>query len=56
MITQYMHQIACIYTVVPQQKENNAYLETAYQLEEGNVANYCFQDKGLTRIKVFTLF
>ena len=48
-----MHQIACIYIVVPQQKWNNAYLETAYKLEGGNVANYCFQDKGLTRISSF---
>ena len=55
-ITQYMHHIACIYIVVPQQKWNNAYLETAYKLEGGNVANYCFQDKGLTRIRIFKFF
>ena len=41
-ITQYMHQIACTYIVVFQQKCNNAYLETANKLEGGNVANYCF--------------
>ena len=27
-ISQNMHQIACIYIVVPQQKWNNTYLET----------------------------
>ena len=43
-----MHEIACIYTAVPHQIWNNAYLETAYKLEGGNVANYYFQDKGLT--------
>ena len=48
-ITQYMHQIACIYIAVPQQQWNNVYLGTAYKLEGGNVANYCFQDKELTR-------
>ena len=51
-----MHQIACIYIVVPQQKWNNAYLETAYKLEGGNVGNYCFQDKELTRIRIFKFF
>ena len=54
--TQYMHQIACIYIVVPQQKWNNAYLETAYKLEEGNVSNYCFQVKELTRVRIFKFF
>ena len=49
-ITQYMHQIACIYIAVPQQQWNNVYLGTAYKLEGGNVANYFFQDKELTRI------
>ena len=52
-ITQYMHHIACIYIVIPQQKWNNTYLETTYKLEGGNVANYCFQDKELTRIRNF---
>ena len=42
-----MHQIACIYIEVPQQKWNNTYLETTYKLEGGNIANFCFQD--LTR-------
>ena len=51
-----MHQIACIYIVVPQQKSDTAYLETVYKLEGGNVANYCFQDKGLTRIRIFKFF
>ena len=54
--TQYMHQIACIYIVVPQQKWNNAYLETAYKLEGGNVSNYCFQVKELTRVRIFKFF
>ena len=51
-----MHQIACTYIVAPQQKWHNAYLETAYKLEGGNVANYCFQDKELTRIRIFKFF
>ena len=51
-----MHQIARIYIVFPQQKWNNVYLETAFKLEEGDVANYCFQDKGLTRIIIFRFF
>ena len=46
-----MHQIACIYIVVPQQKWNNTYLETKYKLEGGNIANYCFQDKFLSSFK-----
>ena len=54
--THYMHQIACIYIVVPQQKWNNAYVETAYKLEGGNVSNYCFQVKELTRVRIFKFF
>ena len=45
-----MHQIACIYFVVPQQKWKNSYLETTEKLEGGNIANFCFQDKELTKI------
>ena len=52
-----MHQVACIYIAVPQQKWNNTYLETSYKLEGGgNIENYCFQDKELTRIRVFKFF
>ena len=51
-----MHQIACIYIVVPQQKWNNAYLKTAYKPKGGNVENYWFQDKELTRIRIFKFF
>ena len=51
-----MHQIPCIYLVVRHQKWNNAYLETAYKLEGGNVANYYFQDKGLTGIRILKFF
>ena len=47
-ITQYMHQIACIYIVVPQQKWNNTYLETTCKLKGVNIAKFCFQDKELT--------
>ena len=36
-ITQYMHQVACIYIAVTQQKRNNTYLEFIYKLEGG----YC---------------
>ena len=39
-ITQYMHQIACIYIVVPQQQWNNTYLETTYKLEGRNIAHF----------------
>ena len=42
-----MHQI---YIVVPQQKLKNTYLETTSELEVGNIANFCFQDKELTKI------
>ena len=55
-ITQYMHQIGCIYIVVPQQKWNNTCLETIYKLEVGNIANFCSQDKELTRIRIFKFF
>ena len=55
-ITKYMHQIACIYIVVPQQKWNNTYLETTYKLEGWKVANYFFQDKELTRVRIFKFF
>ena len=51
-----MLQIACIYIVVPQQKWNNTYLETTYKLEGGNIANCCFQDKELTRIRILKFF
>ena len=34
-VTQYMHQIACIYIVVPQQKWNHTCLETIYKLRGG---------------------
>ena len=55
-ITQYMHQIACIYIAVLQQKWNNTYLETIYKLEGKNIANFCSQDKELTRIRIFKFF
>ena len=45
------YQIACIYIVVRQKKWNNTYLETAYKLEWGNIANFCFQDERLTTTK-----
>ena len=48
-----MHQIACIYIVVPPQKWSNTYFETTHKLQGGNVANYCFQDKELIRIFKF---
>ena len=51
-----MHKIACIYIVVPDQKWNNTYLETTYKLEGGNIANYCLQDKKLTRTRIFKFF
>ena len=50
-IIQYMHQIACIYIVVSQQKCNNTYLETTYKLEEGNIANFCLQNWKFTMTK-----
>ena len=48
-----MHQIACIYIAVPQQKWNNTYLEITYKLEGENIANFCFQDK---RVEIFCWF
>ena len=50
-LTQYMHQIACIYIVVSQQKWNNTYLETMYKLEGENMENFCSQDKFLSSFK-----
>ena len=44
-----MHQIACIYTVVPQKKWNNTYLETANTLEGVNITE-------LTRIIICKFF
>ena len=46
-----MHQIACTYIAVPQQKWNNTYLETINKLEGGNIANFCSQDKELTKLQ-----
>ena len=51
-----MHQIACIYIVVPQQMWNNAYLETRYKPDGVNIVNFCFQYKELTRIRIFKFF
>ena len=51
-----MHQIAYIYTVVPQQKWSNPYLETKYKLEGVNIAKFCFEDKELMRIIIFKFF
>ena len=51
-----MHQVACIYIVVPQQKWNNTYIETKCKLEMVDIANFCFQDKELTRIIIFKFF
>ena len=48
-ITQCIHQIACIYIVVPQQKWNNNYSETTYKLE--GVLQTCLQDEKLTTTK-----
>ena len=49
-----MHQIACIYTVVPEQKWKNSYLETTQKLEARNITNFCFQDKELTKARVLS--
>ena len=51
-----MHQIACIYFLVLQQKWNNTYLETTYKLEGVTIANFSFHDKELTRIIIFKFF
>ena len=51
-----MHQVACIYIVVPQEKWNNTYLETTYKLEGVNMASPCFEDKEQTRIIIFKFF
>ena len=51
-----MDQIVFIYIVISQQKWNNTYLESAYKLRGRNVANYCFQDKELTRVRIFKFF
>ena len=52
-----MHQIACICIVPPQQEWNSTYLETTYELGGENIALIIyFQDKGLTRIRIFKFF
>ena len=40
-----MHQIACIYIAVPQQKWNHAYLETTYKLEGGILQTFLLRWK-----------
>ena len=40
-----MHQIACIYKVVPQLKWNNTYLQTTEKLERKNIAKIVFSMK-----------
>lgn len=46
--SQYMHQIACVYIVVPPQKWNNTYLDITYKLEWENIANFCLHDEKMT--------
>ena len=42
-ITQDMHQTACIYIVVTQQKWNSSYLETVCKLEGGILQTSAFK-------------
>ena len=51
-----MHQIVCIYIVVPEQKWINTILVTTSKLEGRNIANFCFQNKELTKIRDFKFF
>ena len=51
-----MHQKPCIYIVVPQQKWKNTCLEALYKLKQGNIAKFCFQNRELTKIRVFDFF
>ena len=46
-----MHQIACVYILVSQQKWNNTYLDTTYELERGGIRNFCLHDEKLTTTK-----
>ena len=50
-ITHYMHQVACIYIVVTQQKWNFTYSRTTYKKEVTKFANICFQDVKLAKTK-----
>ena len=49
-ITQYMHEVACIFIVVPQQKWNNIYAGTLYKLE-GGVQTFVFKMKSRLILK-----
>ena len=50
-ITQYMHQVACIYIVLPQQKGNNTCFQTTYKVEGKNCGNFCLHDVKLAKTK-----
>ena len=55
-ITQYMHQIGCIYLVVPQQKWNNIYLETIYKLEGGILQTSALKIKSERELEFLSSF
>ena len=46
-----MHQVACIYIVVTQQKWNFTYSRTTYKKEVTKFTNICFQDVKLAKTK-----
>ena len=50
-ITQYTHQVACISIVVPQQKWKNTLSNYINTRRGENIANFCFQDKELTKVR-----
>ena len=46
-----LHQVACIYIVVTQQKWNFTYSGTTYKKEVTKFTNICFQDVKLAKTK-----
>ena len=55
-ITQYMHQIACIYIAVPQQKWENMYLESIKKLDGGVLQTFVFKIKSQRKLEFLISF
>ena len=51
-----MHALNCLYLHCGPSNVEYTYLETTYKLEGGSIANYCFQDNELTRIRIAKFF
>ena len=51
-----MHQIACIYIVVPQQKWENMYLESIKKLDGGVLQTFVFKIKSQRKLEFLISF